>query len=296
MKPIRLNFLLFCFFLFCLITGCSSAPTPTIISLTTPTSPLPRPSSTIAPTTAPTPVVPPTSTSVPSFDISQISEICSPLAGIELNDLHSIISQGFSAPTTFLDDGHPAVDLAFFTFQGLPSMFGHPVQAILPGRVALVIEDRWPYGSMVLIETPLNGLPGELLSPDNIPTAIPEENLSLFNPCEINALYKDMSPIEMSSESRSIYVLYAHLGEKPGFEPGDVVSCGNTIGTVGLTGNTVADHLHLEARIGPSDAQFGTIAMYQPDATPEERYNYCTWSTSGKFQPIDPTIFWNNKP
>ena len=275
------------------ITGCQADPSPTISPSLTPSLTIQNATATLAPSLTPASTNPPTATSAPQTE--PVTEICSPLAGIELDKLHSITSQGFTPPAAFQDDGHPAVDLAFFTFEDLPSMLGHPVQSILPGKVVLVIEDRFPYGSMILIETPLDGLTETLLPLSFIPTPIPDENILLFNPCAKEPLYAGLDAIEMSLENRSLYVLYSHLLEKPPFEPGDQVSCGETIGAVGLTGNTVAEHLHLEIRIGPSDARFNTFAMYQPDATVEERHSYCTWSSSGRFQPIDPSLFWSQQ-
>ncbi len=275
-------------------TGCTNPLAPTMAFTETSTLPVPSIPPTSTHTLSPTPTI--TSTSTPTRADASFTEICSPLAGIELEKLHSITSQAFNPPTPFQDDGHPAVDLAFFTFEGLPSMMGHPVQAIFPGKVVLVVDDRFPYGSMILIETPLSSIPNELLPPTAIPTPIPSENIIQFNPCSNDPVYESMAPISMAQDSKSIYVLYSHLLEKPSFTAGDEVACGQVIGAVGLTGNTVAEHLHLEIRIGPSGANFGTIAMYKPDATLEERYNYCIWSTSGRFQPINPAIFWETSP
>jgi len=274
------------------LAGCTTPPVSTAAPESTFTLALPTATITPTPSFTPQPTLTPTTT--PISLISSVTGICSPLSGIELGDLHSIISQGFKSPTAFQDDGHPAVDLAFFTFQGLPSMLGIPVQSILPGKVVMVIEDRFPYGSMILVETPLEWFSEGILPLNSVPTPIPAENIELFNPCESDPLYESMAQVQMSTESRSLYVLYSHLLEEPAFEAGEMVSCGEIIGAVGLTGNTVAEHLHLEVRIGPSDARFNTFAMYQPDATVEERYNYCTWSTSGRFQPIDPTLFWES--
>ncbi len=237
----------------------------------------------------------PTLTPSQTPTLEKINAICSPLKGIELKDLHSITSQAYKAPSPFLDDGHPAVDLAFFTFEGLPSMLGHPVQAILPGKVAMVVDDRFPYGHMLLIETPMEMLPEGIFPPGVLPTPIPAENIALFDPCTQNPLFKDLPPIRMDLQHQSVYSLYSHLKDKPAFDVGDLVSCGQTIGSVGITGNSVAEHLHLEIRIGPSSARFVTFAMYQPDATAEERYNYCIWSTSGRFQAIDPARLWEDQ-
>ena len=278
------------------LAACATASSPVeVVNTTTPVHTMPAtksadPTQTPQLTPSPSPTIAPT----PTAAIESIEAFCSPLQGIELKDLHSITSQAFTAPSPFLDDGHPAVDLAFFTFDGLPSMLGHPVQAVLPGKVVMVVEDRFPFGHMILIETPLEMLPESVLAPVSIPTPIPAENIALFDPCTQNPLFKDMSPIQMDMQHLSVYSLYSHLKDKPTFAVGDVISCGQTIGAVGITGNSVAEHLHLEIRIGPSAARFNTFAMYKPDATVEERYNYCIWSSSGRFQAIDPARFWQD--
>jgi murein DD-endopeptidase MepM/ murein hydrolase activator NlpD len=273
-------------------TGCSSSfpqpPTPTPV-MTTPT---------FHATTTPSPSHTATQNPTPAFTatLQPAIKACSPLKDIELSDLHKIMSQGFTPPAPYKDDGHPAIDLAFFTFKELPSMIGHPVQSIFPGIVNLVIVDRFPYGNAVLIETPLNVLSAEWVSALPIPTAIPQENLDLVRPCDSDPLFADMTPIEWDGSRKSVYVLYAHLLEKPSVRAGDVVNCGQVIGAAGNTGNSAAEHLHLEARVGPAGAQFGTLAMYSPDATIEERYRYCIWSSSGRFQSFNPVILWEQEP
>ncbi len=169
-------------------------------------------------------------------------------------------------------------------------MYGLPVQSILPGKVTQVIDNRFPYGNMIIIETPLIGLTPELLASISMPTPIPQQNIEAWSTCD-----KEMTPISWSEDTKSIYILYSHLESKPAFEPGDTVECGQVIGAVGITGNSVAEHLHIEIRIGPSEARFGSIAAYTKDATPEERYNYCIWSLSGRFQAVDPAVFWKDQ-
>lgn len=175
-------------------------------------------------------------------------------------------------------------------------MIGHPVQSIFPGTVVQVLADRFPYGNAIIIETPLEGVPANLINALRLPTPIPQENLDIVRPCVSDPLFKDMAPLEMSDSTKSLYVMYAHLLEKPMLEIGEEVSCGQEIGRVGNTGNSAAEHLHLETRIGPSGAVFGTIAMYTPDATIEERYSYCIWTSSGRFQSFNPVTLWQQEP
>lgn len=265
------------------LTGCTSQAT---VMPTTTAFPSTAPSFTPQPSLTSTPEPTPTSTAT----LIPYAGVCSPLNGIGLNELHSITSNNFSYPSPFSDLGHPGVDLAFFQHGSFSTMVGLPVQSVLPGRVVQVVDDRFPYGNMILIETPLNALSTDLIRSLSIPTPIPEENIDAWSTCA-----KDMSPIAWSEDSKSLYLLYSHLESRPDFQVGDAVGCGQIIGAVGITGNSVAEHLHLEMRIGPSNAQFGSIATYTEQATAEERYNYCIWSISGRFQAIDPAIFWKDQ-
>lgn len=253
-------------------------------------------SPTITYTTAPTFTSAPKPTPTLTPSPVPLNGACSPLGGIELDELYAITSNTFDAPSAFSDLGHPAVDLAFFTYKDFSTMLGLPVQSMLPGKVVQVGEDRFPFGNMILIETPLSRLSADFLKALPIPTPIPEESIEMWSTCD-----QDAAPIPWSDDSKSVYILYSHLESKPDFLIGETVACGQQIGAVGITGNSVAEHLHLEIRIGPSDAQFGTIAMYTNDVyteapTSEERYNYCIWTISGRFQAFDPASFWKDKP
>lgn len=249
--------------------------TPTIPSPTATLSPSPSPVNTSVP--QPTPTMQPT----------KVASACSPLKGIALDELYAITSFEFNNPTAYSDAFHPGVDLAFFSYKEFTTMHGLPVQALLPGKVVQVIEDRFPYGNSILIETPLELVDINLKSALLLPTPIPQREIDLFSPCA-----KDMPRIAWSADSKSLFTLYAHLKNKPAFEIGAAVACGETIGAIGITGNSVADHLHLEMRLGPAEAHFGTFAALRPDATAEEKYNYCIWNSSGYFQGINPALFW----
>ncbi len=269
-----------------LITGCQTVAKPTpdnspLPSVTTPPTVFPSATPSLILTPAPLPTGTPLA----------LSSACSPLKGIALDELYAITSNPFSFTSSYSDTGHPAIDLAFFTFKDFTTFMGHPVQALLPGKVSLVVNNRFPYGNMVLIETPLDRVSPDLLNSLSLPTPIPEENISLFSSCDAQ-----MPPLVWDGQNKSLYTLYAHLENDPSVQVGDQVSCGGVIGAVGLSGNTVAEHLHLEVRVGPADAQFNSIATYHDDATPQERYNYCIWSISGIFQAIDPSLFWRSTP
>ncbi len=244
-----------------------------------------RPTFTVTPSPVPTEVSLPPETPTPLPTL--VSSACSPLENIGFNELDGITSFEFNSPSAYSDAFHPGVDLAFFSFKEYTTMRGHPVQAVLPGKVVLVIDDRFPYGNSILIETPLELVGDGLREKLTLPTPIPQREIDLFSTCS-----KEMPAISWSGDMKSLYVLYAHLAEKPAFQMGETVACGETIGKVGISGNSIADHLHLEMRLGPSDAGFGTFAALRPEASAIEKYNYCIWNSSGYFQAVNPALIW----
>ena len=92
----------------------------------------------------------------------------------------------------------------------------------------------------------------------------------------------------MDTSHRSLYILYAHLENEIELQPGDWVTCGQAIGTVGSSGNALNPHLHFETRVGPAAMRFSSMAHYDNSATLEEMSSYCLWRISGLFQMIDP--------
>jgi murein DD-endopeptidase MepM/ murein hydrolase activator NlpD len=151
--------------------------------------------------------------------------------------------------------------------------------------VILVENNRFPYGYMLMVETPLSQVDPSFLPFIPQPTPLPVSVYTTEERCPVTG-----SPVTWNTSGKSIYVLYAHLSQLPEPAVGDGVSCGQPIGYAGTTGNSAEEHLHLEMRIGPSGAHFSSIASQHSSATLEERYNYCIWSTSGVFQPFDPAI------
>ena len=265
------------------LSGCSqqvtTPATPTIILTETPTQ-----SPTLTPTATPT------ATSVPL-----ISGVCSPLQSIDLTDLRLITSNPFILKYPFSegpdgDKNHPAVDLGFYSFKGLTTDDDHPIQAVLPGKVALVVNNRFPYGNMIMIETPLDSLTPALIKQIKIGNPYSDDEIKSRSSCQ-----PDQTRISWSSDSKSVYTLYAHMKNPPTLRPGDEVQCGEVVGAIGATGNSSVsiEHLHLEIRVGPSNAKFGTISDYGSDSTEEERYNYCIWALSEVFLPINPSLFWD---
>ncbi len=170
-------------------------------------------------------------------------------------------------------------------------MQGLPVQAVLSGKVAAVIKNRYPYGNMVIIESPLSAFPAIWLTVSPLPTREPIQTPVPAFTCpagtdEFNSTSKDLS----------VYLLYAHLDQPVNLKIGDQVFCGQMIGGVGTTGESVNFHLHLELRIGPSGAVFPNMAYYWNDATNEERHNFCMWRVSGIFQMLDPMQLFQTSP
>jgi len=137
-------------------------------------------------------------------------------------------------------------------------MLGEPVQSALPGVVASVLNDNYPYGNMVMVETRREDLLPELVSRLQIP------------------------------EGESLYLLYAHLNLPPLVRLGQPVEACQPLGEVGMSGNTDIPHLHLETRLGPAGTIFESMRFYDTRATQEEMDNYKLWRTSGVFRHFDP--------
>jgi murein DD-endopeptidase MepM/ murein hydrolase activator NlpD len=139
-------------------------------------------------------------------------------------------------------------------------MLGEPVQSILPGTVASVLDGQYPYGNMLIVESTRSDLPGDLLDKLDLP------------------------------EEQSLYVLYAHLDQAPVVALGEHVTACQGLGVVGMSGNTDIPHLHLETRLGPAGQVFESMRFYDTSATQAELDTYVLWRTSGVFQHFDPLV------
>ena len=186
--------------------------------------------------------------------------LCSPLESIKLHVLPEIISSPYAPPPPGHDERHQGVDFAYFRRGGRASISGDGVQSVLPGYVAAVVLDRFPFGNMTIIETERSALPEELA-----------QNLGV-------------------EPGESLYLLYAHMAQPPHFELDQHVHSCQILGHVGTTGNSGGAHLHLETRIGPSGQRFVDMAYYDLTATASERVNYLLWATSGTFRHFDPMV------
>jgi murein DD-endopeptidase MepM/ murein hydrolase activator NlpD len=251
-----------------LLTACASntaepiaSPTNQITLEVKPTEPLetiPPPTATGTPTTivqiigSPTPTS--DSTTIPSL------QLCSPLEIHPLEELPEIIGDPYDPPRPGREERHHGTDFGYYHYQDRDSMLGEPVQSILPGTAASVLDGQYPYGNMLIVESTRSDLPGDLLDKMEIP------------------------------EDQSLYVLYAHLDQPPMVALGERVVACQELGVVGMSGNTDIPHLHIETRLGPAGQVFESMRFYDTSATQAELDTYVLWRTSGIFQHFDPLV------
>jgi murein DD-endopeptidase MepM/ murein hydrolase activator NlpD len=273
-----------------LITACSSGSTP--VGTTSPASTetaTQAGSSTPQPTRLePSPAVTETVTSTLPPP-TPTKEVCSPLAEIPLSQLQEMIVNPFAPPPSGSDDPHQGVDFGELFGTQRIAVPGRQVNAVLPGTVAALINDRFPYGNAVIVETWIGDLPAWAAA--DLPTAAPTPQRKAALTCP-----KVHPTPAVDSDQQSLYLLYAHMQETPELRVGDNLTCGQKIGAIGSSGNALNPHLHLEARVGPSGAVFPGMSHYDSRATPEEMSAYCLWRTSGHFQLVDPLIFLSQLP
>jgi murein DD-endopeptidase MepM/ murein hydrolase activator NlpD len=205
----------------------------------------------------------PSATSSPSLtptsDLKAAQDICSPLKFVDLIDLPKVISDRYNPPPMGSDARHQGVDFAYYHWKGDRPLDGTDIQAVLGGTVVAAIKNSFPFGNLIIIETPVANLSSDI---------------------------RDVFGIDQGD---SLYMMYAHMNESsPIVKLGDkVISC-ETIGYVGHTGNTEASHLHLEARVGPAGAIFEGFSAFRETDTLKEKQNYRLWRTSGQFLHFDP--------
>jgi murein DD-endopeptidase MepM/ murein hydrolase activator NlpD len=196
----------------------------------------------------------------PAQTASPAIRICSPLAEHRLNELAGIVSDPYHPPPMGKDDRHQGVDFSYYRQSGRATIEGEGVQSVLSGRVAASIQDSFPFGNLVIVESAQDDLPHDLL--------------------------QALKP----GQGQSLYVLYAHLEDPPLVQVGDTVQACQALGVVGKSGNAGMPHLHLETRFGPADRVFSEMAYYTLQASRQARDNYVLWRMSGVFQHFDPMI------
>ena len=268
-----------------LLAACGGASSPTPISPSA-TPPPPTATPTLQATVLPSPSslspTPPLSLS-PTPTPTPEAQVCSPLQGVALSDLPGMVVNPFAPPSRpGSDDPHHGTDLAQVG-AGNIALAGLPVQAVLAGQVAAVIVDRFPYGNAVIIETPLERLPGRWWEVLVLPTPAPTLAFIPALTCPTPE-----HPLVWDENARSLYLLYAHMQSPPSPQPDEAVACGQTLGAIGDSGNALNPHLHLEVRLGPSGVRIPSLAHYDPSATVDEMAYYCAWRVSGLFQLLDP--------
>jgi murein DD-endopeptidase MepM/ murein hydrolase activator NlpD len=177
-----------------------------------------------------------------------------------LEELPQIISEPYHPPPPGKEERHHGVDFSYYRRGERLTIQGSGVQAVLPGVVSLALQDKFPYGNVVIIETPQADLPAPLIELVGI------------------------------QEGQSIYTLYAHLESAPLVNAGERVEACRTLGAVGKSGNAGVAHLHLEMRRGPAGSTLTTMSYYILEATAEEKASYLRWRTSGEFNHFDPMV------
>ena len=223
-------------------------------------------------------IPPPTATRIPTATAQDIDtpkptftplppvQLCSPLEIHPLEELPEIIGDPYDPPRAGREERHHGIDFGYYHYQDRDSMLGEPVQSILPGVVASVLDGHYPYGNMVIVESTNSELPGDMQDKLEIP------------------------------EDQSLYVLYAHLDQAPMVALGERVAVCQGLGVVGMSGNTDIPHLHIETRLGPAGQVFESMRFYDTSATLEELDAYVLWRTSGTFQHFDPIVILGEEP
>lgn len=185
-------------------------------------------------------------------------QICSPLAAHALEELPEIVSDPFNPPAPGKEERHHGVDFSYYRRGERLSIQGEEIQAVLAGRVAAALVDKFPYGNALIVETPASELPQSIT-----------EALGI-------------------AAQESLYILFAHMESAEAFELGQGLQACQFVGRVGKSGNAGVPHLHMETRIGPPGTTFASMLFYSTRATTEERENYQLWRTSGVFRAFDP--------
>jgi murein DD-endopeptidase MepM/ murein hydrolase activator NlpD len=212
-----------------------------------------------------------------------IPMISSPIEGKAISDLVDMISNPFYPPVEGSDDPHQGVDFSDVDNLSRIALTGKGVQVMIGGQVVSVMSNRFPYGNAILIVStedylPENWINNILSSKKPIPWDI---NTALTCPEGWNF------PPE-KQDQLGVYTLYAHLLDAPNYEIGDFITPGDKIGAIGMSGNALAPHLHVETRYGYIADFIGSMAHYDVTASLEEMSNYCRWRVSGWFRLIDP--------
>jgi murein DD-endopeptidase MepM/ murein hydrolase activator NlpD len=212
-----------------------------------------------------------------------IPMISSPIEGKAISDLVDMISNPFYPPVEGSDDPHQGVDFSDVDNLSKIALTGKGVQVMIGGQVVSILSNRFPYGNAILIVSTEDNLPENWM------------NKILYSiepfPWDINTALTCPEGWNLPPEKQDklgLYTLYAHLLDAPSYEIGDFVKPGDKIGAIGMSGNALAPHLHVETRYGYIPDFIGSMAHYDVTASLEEMSNYCRWRVSGWFRLIDP--------
>jgi murein DD-endopeptidase MepM/ murein hydrolase activator NlpD len=219
-------------------------------------------------------------------EVVKQSQVCGLFAGEGLEALMQRLTNPFYRPEPGSDNPHQGVDFSDLDPVNRIALSGKAVQAITSGKVAMVITDRFPYGNAVLIETPLDALPQSWL-----------QKISVNQPVEREIFHTNLTcPGDWENpggdiNQASFYILYAHFEDKVSYQVGETIECGQEIGKIGMSGNALAPHVHVEMRLGPSGATFEDMSHYDSSASLLAMENYCRWRVSGWYELLDPMDF-----
>lgn len=196
--------------------------------------------------------------------------------------LGEIITNPFNPPGIGQDTGHFGVDFAYYRRGERLTIEGVEIYAVFSGIVNSVLDNQYPYGYTIIIETPLDAAFLGYLNSKPITYQVPTSHPGYRLHCPMDAVTSTGEAGKLS-----LYTLYAHMHALPIPATGQMVQSGDLLGAVGTSGYSVEPHLHLEMRIGPSSTNFGGMAHYQTNLPPEALAQYCLWRMSGIFMPLD---------
>jgi murein DD-endopeptidase MepM/ murein hydrolase activator NlpD len=205
------------------------------------------------------------------------------LQEIELQDLPTTIYNPFHLPKAGSDDPHQGVDFSEVEPQSRISLEGMAVQSILAGKVVQVMEDRFPYGNAVLVVSGPVEIPLSWLAAIN-----KMENPSPWRANPALSCPQGWEDAPEQKEQIHLFVLYAHLKNATDVQVEDRILTGQLLGEIGMSGNALAPHLHVEIRYAYSEAIPDSMAHYDVSATAPEMMQYCRWRVSGWYRPLDP--------
>jgi len=113
-----------------------------------------------------TPAPRPSPSPTPAF------QVCSPLQGIPIDQIAAAVTNPYHPPPPGSDDPHAGADISDLIPGSQIARPGMPIQAVLSGQVAMAQTGRFPFGSAILIETPLDQLPQVWVEGLNLPAPL----------------------------------------------------------------------------------------------------------------------------